>query len=204
MCESKPTVFVVDDDVSVREALKVLIESAGWQTETFETGREFLARTPGSAPSCLLLDVALPDVNGCDLQKTVAERIDLPIIFMSGYADVPTTVRAMKGGAVDFLSKPFSADALLDAVRDAIERSSAILAEAAEVRAVRERYAALSLRERQVMALVVAGRLNKQVGWELGISEITVKAHRGHLMRKMEARSLPDLVNMAASLGLQS
>jgi FixJ family two-component response regulator len=204
MSDTKPTVFVVDDDISVRESLKLLIESAGWQTETFERGQDFLAHPPVSAPSCLLLDLALPDVNGCDLQKVVAGRTDMPIIFISGCADVPTTVRAMKGGAVDFFSKPLLDDALLESIRNAIDLSSAALAEADRMRALHERYATLSRREREVMALIVAGRLNKQVGWELGISEITVKAHRGQVMRKMEARSLPDLVNMAASLGLQS
>jgi FixJ family two-component response regulator len=204
MFDKKPTVFVVDDDISVRESLKLLIESAGWQPETFERGQDFLAHPPVSAPSCLLLDVALPDVNGCDLQKVVAERTDMPIIFISGYADVPTTVRAMKGGAVDFFSKPLLDDVLLDSIRNAIDRSSAALAEADRMRTLRERYATLSRREREVMALIVAGRLNKQAGWELGISEITVKAHRGQVMRKMGARSLPDLVNMAARLGLQS
>lgn len=203
MSSAKPTVFVVDDDVSVRESLKLLIESAGWKPETFACAQEFLARPRLLAPSCLLLDVALPDVNGCDLQKALADRTDMPIIFISGYADVPTTVRAMKGGALDFFSKPFMDDALLDAIRNAIEQSIAALVGAEHMRALRDRYASLSRREREVMAFIVAGRLNKQVGWDLGISEITVKAHRGHLMRKMQARSLPELVNMAASLGLR-
>jgi len=198
-----PTVFVVDDDVSVRESLDQLIRCAGWQPETFESAQEFLARPRPIAPYCLVLDVALPGLNGLDLQKRIAvDRTDMPIICTTGHADVPMTVQAMKAGAVDFLMKPFNDDVLLSAIQHAIERSQAALGHEAQMNALRECYASLSRREREVMALVVAGLLNKQVGSELGISEITVKAHRGSVMRKMKAASLPDLVNMAARLGV--
>jgi FixJ family two-component response regulator len=203
MSHGTPIVFVVDDDVSVRESLELLIRCAGWQPETFASAQEFLARPRVLAPSCLVLDVSLPDVNGLDLQQRVAaDRIDLPIIFITGYGDVPMTVRAMKAGAVEFLTKPFSDDVLLSAIRHAIDRSDTALGHEAEVRALRDCHASLSRREREVMALVVSGLLNKQVGGELGISEITVKAHRGKVMRKMKADSLADLVNMAARLHL--
>jgi len=197
-----PIVFVVDDDVSVRESLELLIRSEGWQAETFQSAQEFLVHPRVIAPSCLVLDVTLPDLSGLDLQQRVIDRTDMPIIFITGYGDVPMTVQAMKAGAVEFLTKPFSTDVLLDAVRNAIERSRTTLGHEAEMRALRQRYASLTSRERQVMALVVAGLLNKQVGSDLGISEITVKAHRGSVMRKMEADSLADLVTMAARLRL--
>src|SRR3954463_9338960 len=200
MVHSTPIVFVVDDDVSVRESLKLLIESAGWQPETFGSGQEFLACQRVLAPSCLVLDVVLPDVNGCDLQKLVADRPDMPIIFITGHGDVSTTVRAMKAGAIEFLTKPFVTDVLVSAMRNAINRSYTALAKAAKMQVLRDCYASLSRREREVMVLVVSGLLNKQVGGELGISEITVKAHRGKMMRKMQADSLPDLVNMAGML----
>jgi FixJ family two-component response regulator len=203
MSDAAPVVFVVDDDVSVRESLEALIRDAGWQAETFASAEEFLScpRVPG--PSCLVLDVGLPDLNGLDLQQRVAaDRPDMPIIFITGHGEVPMTVRAMKAGAVEFLTKPFGDDVLLIAIRDAIDRSESVVAREAEIRALRDRYASLSHREREVMALVVTGLLNKQVGGELGISEITVKAHRGQVMRKMKARSLADLVNMAARLQL--
>ena len=202
MSDVKPTVFVVDDNISVRESLKLLIESAGWQPETFGSGQEFLARPRILAPSCLVLDVVLPDVNGCDLQRVIADRADMPIIFITGYADVPTTVRAMKAGAVEFFTKPLDDDALLSAIRNAIDRSCAALGNSGHMRALRNSYGSLTPREREVMALIAAGRLNKQVGFELGISEITVKAHRGKVMRKMDARSLPELVRMADRLCL--
>ena len=201
MSDTKPTVFVVDDDASVRESLKLLIESAGWQPETFGSGQEFLTHPRMLAPSCLVLDIGLPDLNGCDLQKAVADRADMPIIFITGYGDVPTIVRAMKAGAVDFFTKPLVGDVLLSAIRNALDRSCAALGDAEHLRALRDSYASLSRREREVMALVVAGRLNKQAGGELGISEITVKAHRGRMMRKMNADSLPELVRMAGRLG---
>jgi FixJ family two-component response regulator len=198
-----PIVFVVDDDVSVRESLEALIRTAGWQSETFASAEEFLSRPRVHAPSCLVLDVSLPDLNGLDLQKRVtADRIDMPIIFITAYGDVPMSVQAMKAGAVEFLTKPFGDDVLLGAIRHAIERSRIALDHEAEIRSLRDCYASLTRREREVMALVVSGRLNKQVGSELGISEITVKAHRGNVMRKMNADSLADLVNMAARLRL--
>jgi len=204
MPDATPVVFVVDDDVSVRESLELLIRCAGWQPETFASSQEFLARPRISVPSCLVLDVSLPGLNGLDLQGRVAvDRPDMPIIFITGYGDVPMTVRAMKAGAVEFLTKPFNHDVLLSAIRQAIERSRAALDREAEIRAIRECYASLTRRERQVMDLVVSGRLNKQVGGELGISEITVKAHRGKVMQKMKADSLPDLVKMAARLRLR-
>jgi FixJ family two-component response regulator len=200
MSNAKPIVFVVDDDVSVRESLKLLIESAGWQPETFGSAREFLARPRLLVPSCLVLDVVLPDLNGCDLQKLVADRADMPIIFITGCGDVPTTVRAMRAGAVDFFTKPLVGELFLSAIGNAIDRSCAALEDAEHMRALRDSYASLSRREREVMALIVAGRLNKQAGGELGISEITVKAHRGKMMRKMNADSLPELVRMADRL----
>jgi FixJ family two-component response regulator len=200
-----PTVFVVDDDISVRESLELLIRSEGWEPETFASAQEFLAHPRKLVPSCLVLDVSLPGLNGLDLQKRVAvERIDMPIIFITGHANVPMTVQAMKAGAVEFLTKPFSDDVLLSAIRNAIERSQTALEHEAEMRALRDRYLSLTRREREVMALVASGLLNKQVGGELGISEITVKAHRGQAMQKMKADSLADLVKMAARLGLAS
>jgi FixJ family two-component response regulator len=199
-----PVVFIVDDDVSVRESLELLVRSEGWEPELFASAQEFLARPRSHVPSCLVLDVNLPDLNGLDLQKRVAaDRIDMPIIFITGYGDVPMTVRAMKAGAIEFLTKPFGDDVLLTAIRNAIGRSQATLDFEEGIRSLRQRYTTLSSREREVMALVVSGKLNKQVGGELGISEITVKAHRGHLMGKMNADSFADLVRMAAALDLR-
>ncbi len=203
IADATPIVFVVDDDISVRESLESLIRCAGWQPETFASAEEFIAHPRPFVPSCLVLDVSLPDLNGLDLQKRVAaDRSDMPIIFITGYGDVPMTVQAMKAGAVEFLTKPFGDDVLLSAIRNAIERSQTALGREAERRVLQASYASLSRREREVMALVVSGLLNKQVGGELGISEITVKAHRGQVMRKMKADSLADLVNMAARLRL--
>jgi FixJ family two-component response regulator len=201
MLQVTPIVFVVDDDVSVRESLELLIRFEGWLPATFASAQEFLACPRALVPSCLVLDVSLPGLNGLDLQKRVAvERTDMPIIFITGYGDVPMTVQAMKAGAVEFLTKPFNDDVLLTAIRAALERSRVALNLEAEMRVLRDRYASLSQRERQVMVLVVSGLLNKQVGGELGISEITVKAHRGKVMQKMKADSLADLVKMAARL----
>jgi FixJ family two-component response regulator len=201
MLDPGPIVFVVDDDISVRESLELLIRCEGWQPETFSSGQEFLARPRALVPSCMVLDFSLPGLNGLELQKRVAvERTAMPVIFISGYGDVPMTVQAMKAGAVEFLTKPFSEEALLSAIRAALERSRVALSREAEIRSLRDRYASLSRRERQVMALVVSGLLNKQSGGELGISEITVKAHRGKVMQKMKADSLADLVRIAAKL----
>jgi|ERR1700690_859347 len=201
MLHATAIVFVVDDDISVRESLESLIRCEGWQPETFSSASEFLARPRVLSPSCLILDISLPGLNGLDLQKRVAdERTDMPIIFITGHRDVPMTVQAMKAGAVEFLTKPFRDDVLLSAIRAALERSRVALRLEAEMRVLRDCYASLSQRERQVMELVVSGLLNKQVGGELGISEITVKAHRGKVMQKMKADSLADLVKMAARL----
>jgi FixJ family two-component response regulator len=204
MANVKGIVFVVDDDVSVRESLELLLKHAGWQPHMFETAQKFLDHPRATVPSCLVLDVTLPGLNGLQLQKQLAGRADMPIIFITGYGDVPMSVQAMKAGAVEFLTKPFKEDVLLDAIRGAIERSRAALLHESAMRAVRDCYGSLTPREREVMALVVSGLLNKQVGGELGISEITVKAHRGQVMRKMKADSLAVLVTMAASLGVRA
>lgn len=196
-------VFVVDDDVSVRESVELLIKFAGWQPETFASAKDFLARPRISTPCCLVLDVSLPDLNGLELQKLIAsERTDMPIIFITGHGDVPMTVQAMKAGAVEFLTKPFDDEVLLSAIRHALKRSAAVLDDQAEITTLRSSYDSLTPREQEVMRLVVAGMLNKQIGLNLGISEITVKAHRGKVMQKMKADSVADLVKTAVKLGL--
>jgi len=197
-----PIVFVVDDDISVRESLGQLVRFAGWQPEMFSSAQDFLSRPRPTVPNCLLLDVTLPGLSGLALQKQLGERGDIPIIFMTGHGDVRTAVQAMKAGAFEFLTKPFTDDLMLDAIRHALERSRAAGCCTAELRGLGERYELLTPRERDVMTQVVSGLLNKQVGWELGISESTVKAHRGQVMRKMQADSLADLVRMSARLGL--
>lgn len=195
-------VSIVDDDVSVRESLESLVRSAGWRAEAHASATEFLDRPRVTCPSCLVLDVQLPGLDGLELQRQLADRTDMPIIFITGHGNVPMSVRAMKAGAIEFLTKPFDDETLLEAIRVAIERSRNTLRDAAELRELTRCYEQLTSREREVMGLVVAGLLNKQVGGELGISEITVKAHRGQVMRKMKAASLPELVTMAARLGV--
>jgi len=201
--QQKPIVFVVDDDISVRESLELLIKFAGWQPEMFASAEEFLARPSSVGPSCLVLDVSLPNLSGLDLQKLITtDQADMPIIFITGHGDVPMTVQAMKAGAVEFLTKPFDDEVLLSAIRHAIKRSMAVLHDQAEIAALRSSYESLTAREQEVLRLVVAGMLNKQIGMKLGISEITVKAHRGKMMQKMKADSVPDLVKTAVRLGL--
>ncbi|MER8764792.1 MULTISPECIES: response regulator [unclassified Mesorhizobium] len=203
MSDETPVVFIVDDDVSVRESLELLICSVGWRPETFASAKAFLDRSRSLVANCLILDVNLPDLSGLDLQSLISvDRTDMPIIFITGYGDVPMTVKAMKAGAVEFLTKPFDDEELLGAIKLALEKSKTALALDSDLHTLRDRYSSLSRREQEVMTLVVRGLLNKQVGFELGISEITVKAHRGQAMRKMQARSLAELVNMAARLGI--
>lgn len=197
------TVFVVDDDEYIREALETAIEVAGWRARTFASAELFLACPQATGASCLVLDVNMPGLGGLDLQTAIAdERVDMPIIFITGFGDIPTSVRAMKAGAVEFLTKPFEEEVLLDAIRAALEQSEAAVEDRSRLHELHERYAALTPREREVMDGVVSGRMNKQVGGDLGITEITIKKHRGRVMEKMRARSLAELVNMSAALGL--
>jgi len=205
MLSATPIVFVVDDDPSVREALESLIVQVGWRVQIFESAQDFLSFPRASAPSCLVLDVSMPGLNGLELQSLIAgDRIDMPIIFITGHADVPMTVKAMKAGAVEFLTKPVAEDVLINAIGSAIARSRITLDQQSESQALHSLYAKLTPRERDVMTLVVRGLLNKQVGGELGMAEITVKAHRGQVMRKMKAATFADLVNMGTRLGLAS
>ena len=204
MSASTPIIFVIDDDVSVRESLELLFRHEGWKSETFPSAQDFLERPPALVPSCLVLDVSLPGISGLELQSRMSkEQADMPIIFITGNGDIPMTVRAMKAGAVEFLTKPFTTEMLLSAIQQALERSRAGLSEREEIRELRDRFSTLSPRESEVMMLVVTGLLNKQVGAELGISEITVKAHRGRVMQKMKAGSFADLVQIAARLRLE-
>jgi FixJ family two-component response regulator len=205
MPPASPVIFIVDDDISVRESLELLIQTEGWKPKTFASAQEFLDCPRAVVPSCLVLDVSLPGLDGLELQKRLAvERTDMPVIFITGYGDIPKTVQAMKRGAVEFLTKPFNDEVLLAAIKQALEQSRLALVQETEMRELRERYASLTPREQQVMALVAAGLLNKQVGGELGISEITVKAHRGQVMQKMKANSVADLVKMAGRLRLSA
>lgn len=199
-----PIVFVVDDDVSVRESLELLVSNEGWRPELFASPHEFLSHPRPTVPCCLVLDVTLPGLSGLEVQEQLADRTDMPIIFITGYGDIPMSVRAMKAGAVEFLTKPFNDVVLLNAIRGALERSVTAQRERAGMEVLRRGYALLTQREREVMALVVAGLLNKQIAGELGISEITVKAHRGRMMCKMKADSVPELVTLAFKLGLQT
>lgn len=205
MSTDMPIVFIVDDDVSVRESLELLVRAENWKPEMFASAQEFLNHPRKPVPSCLLLDLSLPGLDGLELQKRLAvERPGMPIIFITGHGDIPKSVQAMKAGALEFFTKPLDNDALVSAIRNALERSRLALAHDEEMQELRERYHSLTPREQQVMALVVSGLLNKQVGGELGISEITVKAHRGQVMQKMKANSLADLVKIAAKLGAHS
>jgi FixJ family two-component response regulator len=205
MPPATPTVVVVDDDISVRESLELLIQNEGWQAALFESAHEFLAQLPAVTPNCLILDINLPDLSGLDIQQRISdEKFSIPIIFITGYGDIPTSVRAMKAGAAEFLTKPLNDRILIEAIRDAVRRSQANLKREGVQRQLQGRFGLLSKREHEVMDLVVKGLMNKQVGFELGISEITVKAHRGKVMEKMHATTFVDLVNMAVRLGIST
>jgi FixJ family two-component response regulator len=205
MSSTTPTVVVVDDDISVRESLELLIQDQGWQPALFESAQEFLTRLPSIVPSCLILDVNLPDLSGLDIQQRISDgQSSAPIIFITGYGDIPTSVRAMKAGAAEFLTKPLDDETLIRSIREAVLRSQANLKREGAQRQLQERFASLTKREREVMNLVVKGLMNKQVGFELDISEITVKAHRGRVMEKMQATTFVDLVNMAGRLGIST
>jgi FixJ family two-component response regulator len=203
MGEKKAKVFVVDDDESVRESLESLIRSAGLTVETFASAHEFLSERRADEPGCLVLDIRLPGLSGLDLQQQLAEiKIEIPIVFITGHGDIPTSVRAMKAGAVEFLTKPFRDEDLLDAIRQAVERDRVARRRQTQMAELRTRYESLTPREREVMALVVSGLLNKQVAAQLGVSEVTIKVHRGQIMQKMRAESLADLVRMSERLGI--